>query len=213
MKALAGQTTASAKEIADLIGGVRQAARTAVTSVSGGSERMSSGVGRTHEAGRVFQGICDIAQELREMGDRIEASSRDQDAGVEKVQEAMSRIERIVAEIDRAMSEQDSASSEIARAAESMRELGLAVHNASGEQAHESELIACAVIGVKHKIDEILAASREQAAESAGIAEVLALFREAAGVAGERAAELEAVVSDLSGHSRELELEIDRFRV
>jgi methyl-accepting chemotaxis protein len=213
MKALAGQTTGSAQEIAELIGGVRQAAESAVAAVSRGSERMSTGVERSDEAGRVFRGICEIAEEIQRMGDRIDTSSRDQDAGVEQVQATMAEVESIVSAIDRAVSEQDAASSEIARAAESMRELGLAVRTATGEQALESEQIAAAMVGVKQKVDLILAATREQTADSAGIDSALAVFRESAGAAGRRAAELEGIVADLAERSGELEREIDRFRL
>jgi methyl-accepting chemotaxis protein len=213
MKALAGQTTGSAQEIAELIGGVRHAAESAVVAVSRGSERMSTGVERTDEAGRVFRGICEIAEQIQSMGDQVDASSRDQDAGIEQVQAAMAEVERIVSAIDRAMSEQDSASAEIARAAESMRELGLAVRTATGEQALESEQIAASMAGVKHKVDLILAATREQTADRAGIDGALAVFRECAGAAGRRAAELENIVGDLSERSGELEREIDRFRL
>jgi methyl-accepting chemotaxis protein len=101
----------------------------------------------------------------------------------------------------------------VARAAEAMRDLGEAVRQATDEQQTESTLITTAIERVRSKVGEILLATREQTNEGETFDAALQVFEGAARAASRRVEEREGVVSSLAERSRDLELEINRFRV
>jgi len=210
---LAERTSASTREIAELIDSVQGGVHSAVVAMKQGATRVERGVTLSTEAGRMLQEIGESAQQSTGWAKEIVEATRGQAADIDQVGLAMQQVKQIAMQLGRGTHEQDSASTEITRGVEQMRHLGLEVKSAAQEQRRESSLITESVEVVAAKIREISIETKDQSKRADQIQEALQVFREITNRSARRAEQTKSTVADLAAHARGLEEEIGRFRL
>ncbi|MHA7836923.1 MAG: methyl-accepting chemotaxis protein, partial [bacterium] len=213
VRSLAERTSASTREIAELIESVQGGVHSAVTAMEQGATRVERGVSLSTEAGRMLREIGESAQQSTGWAKEIVEATRGQAADIDQVGLAMQQVKQIAMQLGRGTHEQDSASAEITRGVEQMRHLGLEVKSAAQEQRRESALITESVEVVAAKIREISVETKDQSKRADQIQEALQIFRDVTVRSTRRAEQTRATVSDLAAHARGLEEEIGRFRL
>jgi methyl-accepting chemotaxis protein len=213
VRSLAERTSASTREIAELIDSVRAGIHDAVAAMGQGATRVDRGVTLSNEAGRMLQEIGESAQQSTLWAKEIVEATRGQTADIDQVGIAMGQVKEIAMQLARGTHEQDSASAEITRGVEQMRHLGLEVKSAAQEQRRESSLITQSVEIVAAKIKQISIETKDQSKRADQILEALQIFREVTVRSVRRAEQTKSTVADLSAHARGLEEEIGRFRL
>lgn len=211
VKNLAERTAGSTREIAALVQTIWVETEQAVAAMDEGSRRVARGVERSNEAGDRLRAIMRSSTLAREMTDQIVRATGAQDADLQRVDEAMTQVRRIVARIQHSTRAQTRASAEISAMVEEARVLGDEVKDATVAQSVESRRIDEAVQRLTHMIERIVRSTGEQRRGSEQIGAALGVFREVAEQSARRVEELESVVATLSERSSQLDHEIGRF--
>ena len=213
VRSLAERTSASTREIAELIESVQAGVADAVAAMAQGATRVDRGVMLSNEAGRMLREIGGSAEQSTGWAREIVDATRSQTADIDQVGVAMSQVKEIALQLGRGTHEQDSASAEITRGVEQMRHLGIEVKGAVQEQHRESSLITRSVETVAAKIKQISIETRAQSKRADQILDALQTFRDVTVRSARRAEQTKATLADLSSHARGLEEEIGRFRL
>jgi methyl-accepting chemotaxis protein len=142
IKELAGRTTVSTREIAEVVQAVRGGIEQAASLVHVVDEKTRSGEELADRAGgmlvKVVGGAGEVSQGIR----RMAASVSEQASGSQAIKQASETVTSMVAQIVQATAEQEKASRDIQRSTERLRELAEQVTGATREQSRASSLIA-----------------------------------------------------------------------
>jgi methyl-accepting chemotaxis protein len=210
---LAERTSASTRQISELIDNVQKGVDSAVVAMNHGNERVRNGVALSRQAGEILRVIGESARQSSERIHSIVSATESQATDITRVDVAIAEVKSIAAQLHRGTHEQDNASADITRAVERMRDLGQQVKRSTQEQRKESELITRSVEVVAARIQLILEATTDQSKQGNQILEALQVFREVTQKSSERGEELRASLADLSERSDALDEEIGRFRL
>lgn len=162
IKNLSDRTSASTKEIAQLIRGVQAEAKDAVTAIKEGTKSVEDGVRLSIDARASLHQILQTSKRSFEMSRQIENATVEQVRATGQVSTLMDRVNVMVQQIHTAMQEMERGTVNITKASEKMRSITHQVKTSTEEQAQGSKQISGAVENVSGRIQQIAEAMNEQ---------------------------------------------------
>lgn len=213
IKELAEKTTASTKEIAQLIADVQTEVADAVTLTKEVLRSVEEGSRCSIESDVVLQKILKSAEESMEMARIIEQSTVEQVNSIKEVTEPITRINSMIKQIVHATQEQNSGIQRIVKTTEGVRDISKMVRRAAAEQASGSSQIAEAMTGMSTKVQEIVISSSEQTKESQKILNSIDDIRSITQRNVDIAAEMAIAVNLLAKQSELLEAQARKFKI
>ncbi|PYP83257.1 MAG: hypothetical protein DMF61_23690 [Blastocatellia bacterium AA13] len=213
IKEMSERTTASTREIEDMIKGVREDVAETIERVAVGWQRASSGV---ELASRAAELLSEIREKTNTSSDRIRSiadATAIQASESHTVLEAASLVRRQARGIEKAAGEQALTSRRIGERAVHMSELTERVRRAAGEQAQVSKDIAKAVKELTSAVEQIRGASAEQASGAGQVLRAVEIIRE---VAARNQASISGINSAVDLLVREADLlnrEVEAFKL
>ena len=212
IKDLATKTTASTKEISELINHVQNEASTAVEAMRRSSSTVEDGVMLSRDAEEALRKILDSARRSFEMAKMIEKATVDKTRGVGQISNAAEMISSMVADIKTAADEQSAASKEILKDTVLMKELMEKVRLSTIEQTRETKKVFEAILKVAGKITTVAGATTDQMMLSRRMVEAVGTVRKAAVDNAELAAKLEKTVKEMNKQADKLRSTVENFK-
>jgi methyl-accepting chemotaxis protein len=163
IKDLAERTGASTKEIAELIRGVQEESKNAITAMAQGERSVEAGVSLSQAAESALVEIVDSAAKATEMVKAIAMATVEQSKGSRVVADAVDRIARTVQQVAAATAEQARGSEQIMKSAERMKTIASHVELSSQEQAKGGRQVAEAIEHINEMVRQLHTAQSEQA--------------------------------------------------
>lgn len=213
IKELSERTSASTREIEEVIKAVREDVTETIERVAVGGQRADEGVDLASRAAAL---LAEIRDKTNAASDRIRAiadSTAIQASESHTVLEAADLVRQQARDIERATSEQALTSRHIGERALHMSELTEQVRRAAREQANVSRSIADAMEGLTMAVEQIRGASDEQ---SAGADQVLRAVETIKEVVSRNQASISGINSAVDLLVREAELlnrEVESFQL
>jgi methyl-accepting chemotaxis protein/ABC-type transport system substrate-binding protein len=213
IKELSERTSASTREIEEMIKAVREDVTEAIERVAVGGERADEGVDLASRASDLLTEIRDKTNAASDRIKLIADATAVQASESHTVLEAADLVRQQARGIERATSEQALTSRHIGERALHMSELTEQVRRATGEQAQVSKYIAEAMEELTMVVEQIRTASDEQ---SAGADQVLRAIETIKEVVGRNQASISGINSAVDLLVREAELlnrEVETFQL
>jgi ABC-type transport system substrate-binding protein/methyl-accepting chemotaxis protein len=213
IKELSERTSASTREIEDLIKSVREDVAETIERVAVGGERAADGVDLASRASVL---LGDIREKTIAASERIRAiadASAIQAAESHNVLEAVDLVRQQARGIERATGEQALTSRHIGERALHMSELTEQVRRATGEQAGVSKYIAETMDQLTRAVEQIKVASDEQESGTEQVLRAIEVIKE---VVGRNQASISGINSAVDLLVREAELlnrEVEAFKL
>lgn len=162
IKDLAERSSASTKEIAELIKGIQQESLNAIRAVERGAENVERGVQVSGEAEMALKKILDSSQKSTNMVRAIARATVEQAKGSRQVTDAIGRIAETVQQIAAATAEQARGSELIMSSSEKMRTIAQQVERSSQEQSRGSRQITEAIEQISAMVEQLARTQRER---------------------------------------------------
>ncbi|MEW6067440.1 MAG: HAMP domain-containing methyl-accepting chemotaxis protein [Nitrospirota bacterium] len=213
IKMLAERTTASIKEIVDIINEVQDGVNDVAHSIKSSLEKVEEGVGLSKNASNVLGMVIDSSNVSLEMARRVEMAAGEQTKGISQVVEAVHRINSMVDEVKKAMEEQKKASGEIMHSVEDMKDFARKVKQSTAEQSVESKNFSNLITTVSQNMNSIAKATAEQRKASTGMLKAVEIIKKAALETVSLTAELNNTVMDLDKEAASLNGQVANFKV
>lgn len=212
VKDLATKTTASTKEIAELISQVQTEVAVAVESMQRSSEKVADGVRLSHDAQEGLMKILDSTRRSFDMAKLIEKATIEQTKGAGQITNVVQIISNMVSDIKSAANEQSLASNEILKDTVQMKEFMEKVKLSTIEQARESKHVSEAIFKVVEKIKRVAAATNEQMMLSKRIVSAVDTVKNAAEDNAALANRLERTVKEMNKQADTLRNTVGSFK-
>lgn len=210
---LSDRTTASTKDIDDLIKSVQSEVREALTATEDGSKIVDQVARLSQTAGEKLTAILESANKSLDMGRKIASSTREQARGSENIGAAVSRLDDLVKQISGAMSSQTAGATHINNALETMRDVTSHTRMATAEQKTTATRIAEAADVVMTMAQKISALIANHVSESGKIVGAMGEVRTIADGNKESATQMSDSVGSLQLAIRSLNDEVRKFRI
>lgn len=204
IKALAERTGASTKEIAELIKGVQDESKNAISVMSKGVEDVEEGVRLGHDAESALRKIVDSAKRSTLMIQAIAQATVEQAKGSKQVTNAISHIAATVQQIAFATAEQAKGSEQIMQSAERMKVITQQVERSADEQNRGGRQVTEAIENIREKVERISAAAREQTDGNERVAAASTQLLSASDRALDASHQIERLLGDTSSHLDQL---------
>ena len=155
VRSLAHRTSASTKEIEDLVRNIKKETATVLRSISQGKEKIKEGVKISSMANDALVTIDKSAEEASQMVARIAGETAEQSLAFQRItQEAEKNLER-VQQITLATEHQQTGTSQIVKNLEQMRELAHRINASAQEQAKGNRLYLKSVMDDNDRTREL----------------------------------------------------------
>jgi methyl-accepting chemotaxis protein len=174
IKDLAERSSASTKEIAELIKGIQQESLNAIRAVERGAENVERGVQVSGEAEMALKKILDSSQKSTNMVRAIARATVEQAKGSRQVTDAIGRIAETVQQIAAATAEQARGSELIMSSSEKMRTIAQQVERSSQEQSRGSKQITEAIEQISAMVEQLARTQRERRQNSDDVGRAIA---------------------------------------
>ena len=162
IKDLAERSSASTKDISELIKSVQTESRNAIDAVERGAKSVDDGVKVSHQAEEALRKILESAERATQMVCDIARATVEQARGSKQVTDAIGSIAETVQQIATATSEQARGSEQILRAAERMKNITKHVERSSQEQTRGGKQITRSIESISEMVSHLHQAQREQ---------------------------------------------------
>lgn len=139
VRKLAEKSTQSTKEIAELIQGIQDEARTAVNNMATSTQMVQDGLLLGLDLNKAFGKISNVVSEVYKFAQEIGAATNEQSSGSSQIAKATTRLTEITQEITSSVEEQASGAQGVVRAMEKMREIVQQSTSSSTELAATAE--------------------------------------------------------------------------
>ncbi len=210
---LAERTSISTKEIAEIIENLQQGTQAAVITIEAGSVRAQQEVARSHAAGEALEKLHESSITSTEQITGIARQTQMQSAENRKITKAVLGITTMLEQIALSIGQQTASTRNLSGAAESMKNIAGRVNTSTAEQSRGSQQIAQSMEHIQQMIELIDSATREQNQRSNEVIQSVAMVRQIAEDNADRAADMDAVVADLSEQAQDLRKEMGAFKV
>ncbi len=210
---LAERTSVSTKEIAEIIENLQEGTQTAITTIEAGSVRAQQEVARSHAAGEALEKLHSSSLTSTEQITGIAQQTQKQSEENRKITQAVLGITSMLEQISTSISQQTASTRNLSNAAESMKNIAARVKNSTSEQRRGSQQIAQSMEHIQQMIELIDSATREQSQRSLQVVEAVAMVRQIAEENADQAADMDAVVEELSEQANDLQAEMGAFKV
>lgn len=195
IKELADQTSLSTREIVDIIDGVKDESRNAVSAIVEAEKSIDEGEALSIQSGEMLQKIVDGARQAVSEMEKISRATNEQVHGSGLIRTSMDNVSDMVHQIVTAISEQEKGSTVITQSAERVRELVSQINTSIHEQSQASRIVASGMQDVNAMIQKVFAACEEQSSDSKQIVTAIDSIKESA----QKSLESTAVVNNASG--------------
>ncbi|MDO8427062.1 MAG: methyl-accepting chemotaxis protein, partial [Deltaproteobacteria bacterium] len=212
VKDLATKTTASTKEIAELINQVQSEVAVAVESMQRSSGRVEDGVRLSKDAQGALTKILDSARSSFDMAKMIEKATIEQTNGAGQITNVAQVMSQMVGDIKNATNEQSTAAKEILKDTVQMKEFMEKVKLSTIEQSRESKHVSEAIFKVVGKIQRVAGATSEQMKFSKRIVSAVETVKKAAEDNAALAARLEKTVKEMNKQADTLRNTVGSFK-
>jgi methyl-accepting chemotaxis protein len=213
IKDLAERTGASTKEISELVRGVQDQSKNAITAMDRGVRNVDEGVRLGQEAETALKKIQESSQKSTQMVKAIARATIEQARGSKQVTMAINRIAETVQQIATATAEQARGSEQIMKSAEKMKAITKHVERSSQEQARGSKQITRAIESISEMVHHLNRAQKEQTKGSEQVMTAVVQIKQVAEAQTHSVRDLEAAIEDLASQAEVLRGEVRRFRV
>ncbi|MCK4738454.1 MAG: HAMP domain-containing protein [Deltaproteobacteria bacterium] len=213
VKSLADRTSASTREIDDLIKFVQDEITVAISSMNRSLDRIDEGAALSDNAGEALTAIITSANESFNMAKKVEGATEEQSRGISMMVKSIHRISTMVEEIKNASEEQSRASTGISKAAEQMQDVTIKVERSTTEQSSEIKHISAVIAEVAEKMQEVSTAVTEQLEASAEIVKSVETIRVKAEENTAHTEELDKNVEGLDAQASLLKEKTENFKV
>jgi len=210
---LAERTSASTKEIAELIKAVQEGAQNAVSTVFKSSKDVEEGVKLSQEAGAALGQITKRARVSMERAGEIASAVARQREHIKGLTSFFENINTMISQVAQAIQEQSRGSDLIFKASQRMEQVAQQVKRAIREQTLGSKQITQAIENISQIVNYINTAQNEQLKNSQTVLEAVKHIREVAEENTERVKEVKRVVEGLSFLSRDLNEMVKQFKL
>jgi methyl-accepting chemotaxis protein len=213
IKDLAERTGASTKEISELVRGVQDQSKNAITAMDRGVRNVEEGVRLGQDAETALKKIQESSQKSTQMVKAIARATIEQARGSKQVTMAINRIAETVQQIATATAEQARGSEQIMKSAEKMKAITKHVERSSQEQARGSKQITRAIESISEMVHHLNRAQKEQTKGSEQVMTAVVQIKQVAETQTHSVRDLEAAIEDLASQAEVLRGEVRRFRV
>jgi len=210
---LAERTSASTKEIGDLIKSVQEGAQNAVATVFKSSKDVEEGVRLSQEAGSVLGQILKRARLSMERTREIAGAVSRQSEHAKEVMNFFGNINSMITQVAQAVQEQTKGGDLIFKASKRMEQVAQQVKRATREQTLGSKQITRAVENIAQIINYINSAQSEQLKNSQTVLEAIRHIRKVAEENSERVKEVKNVIEGLGFLARDLNEMVLQFKI
>jgi methyl-accepting chemotaxis protein len=213
VKGLAHRTSASTREISELINLVQREVEGAAVIMQKSLTRVSEGAELSKKAGNALEDIIISANDSFEMATRVEHATEEQAKGISMVTRSILMISGMVEEIKKATDEQSKASNSISIATEDMQDIARSVEQSTDEQSREIKGISSMISDVAKKMRSISNATTEQKAASSKIISAVETIKIQIQDNASLSSELDGTVSELNSKAALLREKTNDFKV
>jgi methyl-accepting chemotaxis protein len=212
IKELADQTSLSTREIVDIIDGVRDESRNAVTAIVEVEKNIVEGVSLSDQSGEMLQKIVDGAQQAVSEMERISNATNEQVHGSGLIRASMNNVSDMIQQIVTAIDEQGKGSHIISTAAERVRDLVGQINTSIHEQSSASRSVASGMQDVNDMIKKVFTACEEQMTESKQITTAVDSIKTSAQQSLNSTSIVNGAVGSLEEQVAQLQTAVGRFR-
>jgi methyl-accepting chemotaxis protein len=213
IKELAERTTASTREIGELVKAIQSESQNAAHEVSQAARNIEGGVRLTGQAEMALSKILESAARGASMAKNIARATLDQARGSDVVTQAARRIAEAVSDVAAATSQQARSSDLITRSAQQMREITLSVDSSCHAEAVAADDVSRALERIASMVDSLHATQHTQARSAEDVRGAIENIRRVAEGHRDSMATLQRAIQTLSAQSKALETELERFTV
>lgn len=213
VKNLSDRTTASTKEIAELIRDVQDETTEAVTAIGEGAVSVQEGVQLSIETRESLNNILESSKRSSEMSHEIEQATLKQVQATGHVTQLMEQVNSMVQQISSSIKELEKGTMDITGSSRRMKSITLQVRNSTEEQAKGSRLIRDSVDDNAVRIQLIANAMNAQKQSNEVISMSIGDIIRIANVSKEMVQQMDQAVAGLVNQARILEQEVYRFKV
>jgi methyl-accepting chemotaxis protein len=211
VKTLARRTTASTKQIEELIRAVQDESKNAVRAMGAGIEAVEEGVARSRGAGDALQAITVSSREANGRVTEISRAAEEQTRNSRHVAEAARQTSDHIQQISSAMNEQSQATDQLLKNSTDAVEMCRQVTRATEEQRETGRYISSNIAAITEMIRLIQGKTASHQAASAGVASSFGAILDNARKSCERIPEVARIVVDLQEQAEAVSVEVARF--
>lgn len=199
IKELADQTSLSTREIVEIIDGVKDESRNAVSAIVETEKSITEGEALSTQSGEMLQKIVDgIRQVVNEM-DRISSATSEQVHGSGLIRTSTDKVSDMVHQIVTAIDEQEKGSNTIMQASDRVNDLVGQINISIHEQSQAGRAVASGMQDVNSMIQKVFTACEEQLDESRQITTAVDSIK----VSAQESLDSTKVVNDATGSLEE----------
>lgn len=213
IKDLAERTATSTKEIGDLIRGVQQQSRNAVSAMNQGVRNVEDGVTLGREAESALRKIQDSASKSTQMVKAIARATVEQAKGSREVTASLQRIVETVQHVAKGTQEQARGSEQMMKSADKMKLLMAHAQRSVHEQAHGSKQITKSIENINEMVTHLNRAQKEQTRGSEQVLKAIDAIKTVSDSENRSVKQLEEAIEILRRQADVLRGEVRRFRV
>jgi methyl-accepting chemotaxis protein len=213
IKDLAERTGASTKEISELVRGVQDQSKAAISAMDRGVRNVEEGVRLGQETETALKKIQESSQKSTQMVKAIARATIEQARGSKQVTMAINRIAETVQQIATATAEQARGSEQIMKSAEKMKAITKHVERSAQEQSRGSKQITRAIESISEMVHHLNRAQKEQTKGSEQVMSAVVQIKQVAEAQTVSVRDLEAAIVDLASQAEVLRGEVRRFRL
>ncbi len=213
IKSLAGKTSISTKEIANLIESVQTETRASVEMAEKGIDSVEKGMKLVREVNVALKSILDSSNTSTEKAKLIQRATTEEAYVIKQITEAIKTMSEQIEHISKATKEQSKGSRLIIEAIEKIKELSQHVKTATSEQSHGGRQISETVGNVSHQAEQIAQATSKQRERSKEIVKAIESIKKIAGESVNLANNMNAAIKSMEEEAKTLLSELQRFKV
>lgn len=213
VKGLADRTSASTREIAELIKLVQQEVKVAIASMNSSLESVDEGLTLSKDADDALSKIIGSARDSFDMAKQVEHANEEQARSISLVTKSIHKTTGMVDEIKKATDEQSKAAGGIALATTRMQDITSHVEQSTVEQAKEVKHISKVITEVAEKMQSVSDSTAQQTTSSAHIVKAIDVIRSKTDENVERVETLKDTVGELQTEAATLNKKTGDFKV
>jgi len=213
IKKLSDRTTASTKEIRELIASVQDETQRAVTVMDRESQNVEDGVNLAFQAGQVLEKIQHSAAQSAQMVRMIAKATEEQAANSRRVTSSVEAIAERVSQIAGAVRDQTRGTEQITSAAREMKEIAPMVRSRAHRQVEEGKNVTAAMENIREMINYMKKSQNSQNEQSRKIMDAMDEIKNICQINVEAVNKLDETIRSLNKQSVLLKGEMGRFRL
>ncbi len=213
IKELAERTSTSTQEIHEIVMALQSEGTSAVKVIEEGARSVEEGVSRSQGVRQALGKIMESSDISAQRISEIAKATDEQAKGVQKVTDAMQRVNDMIKQIARTTAEQKKSAKLVIENTESARNISQRVRSATQEQTKGNHQIQRLIEDLNHRIKEIVEVSKNQKSECVEILNAIEQVRSVTVQNMDAVGRVGYAVENLMKQSLYLEKEISRFKL